>query len=167
MERRLAKEQAVARVEAAVKAVEVAQKALEAAIAADLEAGNALQEATHEAAKVGQIDRIQMMVYEQEDLARAKKLTEARELKEELRRMGVEMNHSLLTWKGPNGLSGNVKGGRQLKPGDWICETCQVVVFSSKGKLDCFKCGQKKPDVGDDKRGRDEGGRYQSYGRDA
>merc|ERR1711920_1019004 len=92
---------------------------------------------------------------------------EAKDIWEELRRLGVEANHSLLTWKGPNGLSGNIKGGRQLKPGDWICETCQVVVFSSKGKLDCFKCGQKKPDTGDDKRGRDDGGRYQSYGRDA
>merc|ERR1712087_301151 len=108
------------------------------------------------------------MVDEQEDLARAKRLTEARELKEELRRLGVEMNHSMLTWKGPNGLSGNVKGGRQLKPGDWICKTCEVIVFSSKGKLECFKCGGANPDAGRDQgRGRDGRGRNQGYDRGA
>merc|ERR1712151_1470907 len=112
----------------------------------------ALQEATQEAVKFDQIDRIQMMVDEQEDLARAKKLTEARELKEELRRMGVDINRNMLTWKGPNGLNGNVKGGRQLFADDWICQTCEVVVFSSKGKshksyCNCFKCGGERPDA--------------------
>merc|ERR1712176_1222173 len=98
------------------------------------------------------------------------KLTEARELKEELRRLGVEINHSMLTWKAPNGFSGNVKGGRQLKRGDWICQTCEVIVFSSKGKFNCFKCGQKRPDnvePGPTEVGRGGGGRYQSYDRDA
>merc|ERR1712032_611083 len=65
-EKRLAKEHAAARVEAAVKAVEAAQKALESAIAADLDAASALQEMTKEVAKITQIDRIQQMVDEQE-----------------------------------------------------------------------------------------------------
>merc|ERR1712232_147817 len=80
------------------------------------------------------------------------------ELKEELRRMGVEVNHGMLSWKGPNGLSGDVKGGIKLFPGDWICQKCEVVIFCKRGVRDCFKCGGKRPDS-DDGRGR---GRNQS-----
>merc|ERR1712203_1013463 len=113
------------------------------------------------------------MVDEMDSLLLAKDSNGGRELKEELRRMGVEVNHNLLTWKGPNGLSGTVKGGRQIGPDDWLCPSCNIMVFCRKGKSDscyykCFKCGGRRDvDTRDQQSGRNRGGRDWSYNQGA
>jgi len=168
-QKRFAKEQAAARVEAAVKAVEVAQKALEAAIAADVEATNALQEATMEAASIGQEVRIQDLVDERQEARRKKDFRTADKIEGELRSLGVEVNNATLTWKGPNGLSGQVKSGNQLgitqRPGDWACAGCGALCFANKDK--CFKCGTRKSGgVSDNQKDRDRGGDRRSSGYD-
>merc|ERR1712151_767203 len=87
--------------------------------------------------------------------------------------MGI--SDQLLTWKGPSGLSGQIKGGRQLGPDDWTCPSCNLVVFCSKKKGNdralktCFKCGANKPEGnnsgGADDRRRGGGRRSPSYNR--
>merc|ERR1739848_621857 len=103
------------------KAVEAAQKALEAAISADVEAANNLQELTQDAAKIDQEDRIQRIVDEREDARRAKNFDKTNELQSVLRGMGVQVNDGDLTWKATGGLSGTVKDGLKMRPGDWKC----------------------------------------------
>merc|ERR1711920_240278 len=119
-------------------------------------------------------DRIQGMVDEREDerrAARGKYYEKANKIQAELRSMGVEVNDNLLTWKGPNGLSGNVREGRKRGPHDWICPKCELIVFCRNGKNDacyykCFKCGGPNPAIesGDKGRGRDD--RYDRGGGD-
>lgn len=166
---------AAARTQAASKAVEAAQKALEAAMAAELEGSNKLQELMRDASRIEQRDRIQQLVDEREDARRGKNFDKSNDLHSELRGLGVQVNDNMLTWDGPSGLSGKVKGGLQMRPGDWKCAECGAVVFSSrKINLKCWKCGAWKPGEGggrrspsydrrrDDRRGgRDRGARRQ------
>merc|ERR1712176_236335 len=158
MQLRMAKEQAAARVEAAVHAVEVAQKALESAIAADLEATNALQEATQEHIKIDQEDRIQKVIAEREEARRAKNFKLGDQLRDELRSMGVTVNDADKIWTGPNGLTGQINDRR---PGDWDCPQCGLLNFARKEV--CFKCGASKEGGSGRDRGRDRGG-YEGRG---
>lgn len=143
-QQQLVKEQASARVESATKAVDAAQKSLEAAIAAELEATNKLQELKQDASKIHQEDRIQKVVDEREEARRAKNFTKAKDMQSMLSSMGVQVNDNDLTWSAAGGLSGQVKGGLSayMRPGDWKCPACGVLVFSSKKVCNkCWKCG--------------------------
>mmetsp|Transcript_54671 Transcript_54671/g.98202 ORF Transcript_54671/g.98202 Transcript_54671/m.98202 type:complete len:266 (+) Transcript_54671:62-859(+) len=166
-QQKFAKEQADARVEAAVKSVEAAQKALETATAASIEAANKLQDLTKEANQIEHEDRIQSLVNEREDARRAKKMEKAKDLESVLRGMGVQVSDHELTWNGPGGLSGQVKEGIKMRPGDWKCPSCHVVVFNRNKK--CFRCGTPKPGEGGgdggDRGGRGRGRRSPSYDR--
>lgn len=146
-ELKFAKQHSEARVEAArmkqqtaLKAVEAAQKELEEAIAADHEISSKLQEATSDASKAEQVDRIQKVVDERFEAKRSRDFEKADRLEEELRNMGVQVTGSFLTWRGPGGLTGKVQARR---PGDWECTTCDILVVSKSNK--CFKCGARKP----------------------
>merc|ERR1719189_3148198 len=75
--------------------------------------------------------------------------------------MGVNIDDTDLSWRGPGGMEGRVaKGsdgggfGIQRRDGDWDCPSCGKMVFASKEE--CFSCGTPKP------RG---GGRDDYYGR--
>merc|ERR1712187_156878 len=98
---------------------------------------------------------------------RDKNFDKVNKLRGGLRSMGVEVNDNMLCWKGPGGLSGDVMGGIKKGPDDWICPSCEVMVFCSKRKWNdkCFKCGGKKPGSDRDDRGRDGGGRDYGYDR--
>mmetsp|Transcript_70164 Transcript_70164/g.124879 ORF Transcript_70164/g.124879 Transcript_70164/m.124879 type:complete len:272 (+) Transcript_70164:96-911(+) len=146
-ELKFAKQHSEARVEnarmkqqAALKAVEAAQKELEEAIAADHEISGKLQEASRDASRAEEVDRIQKVVDERFEAKRSRDFEKADRLEEELRNMGVQVTGSFLTWRGPGGLTGKVQARR---PGDWECTTCDILVVSKSNK--CFKCGARKP----------------------
>lgn len=145
---RFAKEQAAARVQAATKAVEASQKALEDAMAADVEAAKKLQELTQEASRIDRKDTIQKLVDDREEARRGKNFDKTQDLQSELRGLGVQVNDNTLTWSGPGGLEGKIKGGVQSRPGDWHCPECGVLVFSSKRiAYKCWKCGAPNPNI--------------------
>lgn len=156
----LAKQQAGIRVEAARKAVDHAQKELEEAMAADYDLIGKLQDATQEASRIKQEERIQKLVDERFEAKRSREFEKADKLYEELRAMGVQVTGSQLSWTGPGGLSGKVQARR---PGDWECTRCDILVVSKGTK--CFKCGARKPGTtgGDDR--DDRGRRSPSYDR--
>merc|ERR1719277_1606373 len=69
--------------------------------------------------------------------------------------MGVQVDDSALSWRGPGGLDGVVSngGGRpgaggpiERRDGDWDCPRCGKMVFASK--TECFACGEPKPSGG-------------------
>lgn len=111
-QKKFAREQAGARVEAAVKAVDAAQKSLEAAVAAESELAKELQEMQNEGVKIDLEERIQRIVDERQDARRARDYRKSDELRQELRSMGVEVNDNEFIWTGPQGLTGkNFYGG--------------------------------------------------------
>mmetsp|Transcript_69171 Transcript_69171/g.119974 ORF Transcript_69171/g.119974 Transcript_69171/m.119974 type:complete len:195 (+) Transcript_69171:3-587(+) len=146
--------------QAALKAVEAAQKELEEAIAQDHDLIGKLQEATHEASKIKQEERIQKLVDERFEAKRSREFEKADRLYEELRAMGVQVTGSQLSWTGPGGLSGKVQARR---PGDWECTRCDLLVVS-KG-IKCAKCGARKPGTGGGDRDNSRGRRSPSYDR--
>merc|ERR1719401_1687664 len=86
--------------------------------------------------------------------------------------MGVNIDDTDLSWRGPGGMEGRVnngfgggkggdKGGGkgiERRDGDWDCPACGKMVFASKDE--CFSCGEPKP-----RGGGGGGGRYDDYGR--
>merc|ERR1719221_777738 len=85
--------------------------------------------------------------------------------------MGVNIDDTDLTWRGPGGMEGRVnnggggggggKGGPERRDGDWDCPQCGKLVFASKDE--CFSCGAPKPrGAGGGGGGR---GGYDDYGR--
>lgn len=157
-QKRLAKEQAASLAKTAQARVEAAKQALETAIqeaadrqSAELEAAKELEDAIRERSQLGEEDRIQKVVDERQEARRSREFSKADRLLEELRHMGVQMNDNDLTWTGPNGLSGEVKGVMKRRAGDWNCPSCQSLCYGSKDK--CFKCGTRKSgDAGGDQR---------------
>merc|ERR1712228_1152753 len=138
-EKKQNKKRAEARVEAAVRAVESAQRELEAAIAADVEATNQLNDATREASQLEQVERIQKIVHEQCEAAipkdpRNKDPEKARRLMDQLRGMGVTLDMVDLSWTAPGGLK-----GAPLRPGAWRCNSCGKIDFRVEPK--CYFCG--------------------------
>merc|ERR1740129_588432 len=87
--------------------------------------------------------------------------------------MGVNIDDTDLSWRGPGGMEGRVnngfgggkggdKGGGkgiERRDGDWDCPAWGKMVFASKDE--CFACGEPKPRGG----GAGGGGRYDG-GRD-
>merc|ERR1719221_34797 len=71
--------------------------------------------------------------------------------------MGVNIDDTDLSWRGPGGMEGRVnngfgggkggdKGGGkgiERRDGDWYCPACGKMVFASKDE--CFSCGEPKP----------------------
>mmetsp|Transcript_80148 Transcript_80148/g.141800 ORF Transcript_80148/g.141800 Transcript_80148/m.141800 type:complete len:256 (+) Transcript_80148:97-864(+) len=166
-ELKFAKQHSEARVEnarmkqqAALKAVEAAQKELEEAIAQDHDLIGKLQEATHEASKIKQEERIQKLVDERFEAKRSREFEKADRLYEELRAMGVQVTGSQLSWTGPGGLSGKV--GVPMRAGEWECTHCDIAVPPRANK--CNKCGARKPGSSGNDRD-DRGGRDRSRGR--
>jgi len=117
----------------------------------------------------GEEDRIQKLVDERQQCRRDRDFDRADRLREELRDMGVNVDDTALSWRGPGGLEGSVGGGFnsrggggagiERRDGDWDCPKCGAMVFASKDQ--CFKCGAERSGGGgrdrDDRRG---GGRY-------
>lgn len=152
-QKRLAKEQATMLAKAADARVETAQQALDTAIqeaakcrAAELEAEHAVQEAIKDGAKAEQENSIQKLVDERQDARKARDFDKSDRLREELRSLGVTVNDEEFSWTGPDGSSGQVKGGNQRRAGDWDCPSCGMMCFASKDR--CFKCGTKKGSEG-------------------
>eukprot|EP00932_Pfiesteria_piscicida_P017080 SRR837773.3979.p3 GENE.SRR837773.3979~~SRR837773.3979.p3 ORF type:complete len:165 (-),score=16.47 SRR837773.3979:123-569(-) len=112
----------------------------------------------------GDRQRIQDLVDDRQQARRDRDFGKADDLRNQLRDLGVNVDDTALTWRGPGGLEGNVynggQPGMQRKDGDWDCPRCGKMVFASK--QECFSCGEMKPrDTGrgrsrrDDSRGRD------------
>eukprot|EP00446_Apocalathium_sp_SHHI-4_P061721 CAMPEP_0177432838 /NCGR_PEP_ID=MMETSP0368-20130122/76897_1 /TAXON_ID=447022 ORGANISM="Scrippsiella hangoei-like, Strain SHHI-4" /NCGR_SAMPLE_ID=MMETSP0368 /ASSEMBLY_ACC=CAM_ASM_000363 /LENGTH=258 /DNA_ID=CAMNT_0018903513 /DNA_START=59 /DNA_END=835 /DNA_ORIENTATION=+ len=91
--------------------------------------------------------RFQKLVDERQQCRRDRDFDRADELRDQLRGMGVNIDDTGLTWRGPDGLEGNVHNGGQpgiaRKDGDWDCPGCGKMVFASKSE--CFSCGEQKP----------------------
>jgi len=120
----------------------------------------------------GERDRIQSMVDERQQCRRDRNFDKADELRDQLRGMGVNIDDTDLTWRGPGGFEGQVANGGsfgggggggggsgagiQRRDGDWDCPQCGKMVFASKDE--CFSCGAPKPRGGGG-RGYDGGGR--------
>eukprot|EP00929_Paragymnodinium_shiwhaense_P034210 TRINITY_DN1864_c0_g1_i1.p1 TRINITY_DN1864_c0_g1~~TRINITY_DN1864_c0_g1_i1.p1 ORF type:complete len:156 (-),score=38.62 TRINITY_DN1864_c0_g1_i1:193-660(-) len=101
----------------------------------------------------GDKDRIQQLVDDRQAARKDKDFDKADRLRDELRSMNVNVDDTLLTWRGPDGQEGTVSGGggHIRRDGDWNCPKCGLLVFASKNS--CFKCGADKP------RDRSRGGR--------
>merc|ERR1719188_485124 len=72
--------------------------------------------------------------------------------------MGVNIDDTDLSWRGPGGMEGRVAngsggggGGIQRRDGDWDCPSCGKLVVASKDT--CFSCGEPKPRGGGGGRG--------------
>mmetsp|Transcript_34800 Transcript_34800/g.61576 ORF Transcript_34800/g.61576 Transcript_34800/m.61576 type:complete len:230 (-) Transcript_34800:59-748(-) len=113
-QKKFAKKQAAAAVQAAQKSLETAQKTLETAISNDLEADKQLQQAMSEASRVDQEERIQRLVDERQEKRVKKDFDGADRIRQELRGLGVEVNDADLSWTGPDGMQGAPR--RQTKP---------------------------------------------------
>eukprot|EP00928_Gymnodinium_smaydae_P061127 TRINITY_DN45285_c0_g1_i1.p2 TRINITY_DN45285_c0_g1~~TRINITY_DN45285_c0_g1_i1.p2 ORF type:complete len:180 (-),score=43.84 TRINITY_DN45285_c0_g1_i1:113-652(-) len=123
----------------------------------------------------GERAKIQALVDERQQCRRDRDFDRADKLREDLRDMGVNVDDSALTWRGPSGLDGQVNngsfggggggggGGSMRRDGDWDCPSCGAMVFASKDR--CFKCGQVKGS-GRGGGGRDDRGRDRSRDRD-
>merc|ERR1719289_377834 len=57
---------------------------------------------------------------------------------------------------GFGGKGGDKGGGKEPKPGDWACPSCNANNFARR--TDCFKCGTPKPAGGGGDFGRGGGG---------
>merc|ERR1719330_1621962 len=67
--------------------------------------------------------------------------------------MGVNIDDTDLTWRGPGGMEGTVAngggggfgggGGMQRREGDWDCPACGKMNFANREE--CFSCGTPKP----------------------
>mmetsp|Transcript_130948 Transcript_130948/g.339114 ORF Transcript_130948/g.339114 Transcript_130948/m.339114 type:complete len:186 (+) Transcript_130948:63-620(+) len=108
----------------------------------------------------GDRTRIQKMVDERQQCRRDRDFDKADELRDQLRGMGVNIDDTGLTWRGPGGMEGAVanggSGGIQRRDGDWDCSECGKMNFASREE--CFSCRAPKP--------RSSGGRYDDRDRD-
>jgi len=118
----------------------------------------------------GEEDRIQKLVDERQMCRRDRDFDRADQLRDELRTMGVNVDDTDLTWRGPDGMNGTVAnaggggpglgGAVQRRDGDWDCPSCGKMVFASKDV--CFSCGTPR----DDDRGSRGHDRSDGRGRD-
>lgn len=138
-QKKLAREQAAARVEAGQKAVDAAQKNLQEAITAEAELIKELQNMSQDKGKIDLEDRIQSLVDERQAARQARDYSKSDTLRQELRTMGVEVNDKEFIWTGPQGLTGKNYYGGAPPP--------------------------KRKGNDDDRRGRDRGRRSPSYDR--
>jgi len=110
----------------------------------------------------GEEERLQRLVDERQEARRARDYDEADRLRENLRGMGVEVNDSELSWKGPGGLGGLIRNGATMgttrREGDWDCPNCGSLNFGYRDL--CFKCNTQKT------QDRGGGGRGDYMGRD-
>mmetsp|Transcript_94897 Transcript_94897/g.186156 ORF Transcript_94897/g.186156 Transcript_94897/m.186156 type:complete len:168 (-) Transcript_94897:23-526(-) len=108
----------------------------------------------------GDRSRIQRLVDDRQQARKDRDFDRADMIRDELRGMGVNVDDTSLSWRGPGGMEGAVSGGGgiQRRDGDWDCPQCGKMVFASKDS--CFSCGAQKPSSGRGGRcdSRDRGG---------
>eukprot|EP00933_Yihiella_yeosuensis_P084962 TRINITY_DN99731_c0_g1_i1.p1 TRINITY_DN99731_c0_g1~~TRINITY_DN99731_c0_g1_i1.p1 ORF type:complete len:154 (-),score=7.62 TRINITY_DN99731_c0_g1_i1:117-578(-) len=89
--------------------------------------------------------RIQKIVDERQECRKNRDFSRADELREDLKDMGVSVDDTEGSWRGPKGLSGYVSGGfrgRERRDGDWDCPKCRKLNFSYRDT--CFACGASR-----------------------